>query len=587
MSIQDAAAIVARLGPCRIALDLAAHGALARELALLGCEPQSGASGAAAFVEWPRAGIGHAGTRAETLVEAIRPYAGATALVLRSAGESRDRIERTLFRAGWIRHPGGMNRHEYGQWSGHALPPLSFYRRAAAGGEGLLASGGIDADAMIARYAVAASHVRPGDAVLVDGAYAPDGARIVGALSQAATVDADLLLGGLADRSIDTVIALQPAMPGGWQAKLDDFLRVLRHDGRLILALRRAEEHADSLPASWAMLNEALSSRFLVECRYEQRAFTQDPLGPRDFVPAPLDKEASGPWLFAVVSANPLSGAADAAAFAHPAFPGEADTRPPVADFSAYDNPWLYRTMVQMGERLGNEDTLCRLAEYVIGNARLGSADQGAALTVYGYRALEAREGAAVAGLLDAIQGYAIAAGDDPPPHVVRWTISLSFLAGRLCELAGDRAGAQRWYRATAEADWQAFSPILATKAVAASFYEARLHIAGGDHDAARAAFQRGMEVALNAAAARHRDHMGDPGQPLPFYLTELAEVIDMGSQCAAALAKFHLLERDPGLFWQQVDVRRFGLASWNFDLERENKQLRAALAQVRMRNAA
>ena len=70
---------------------------------------------------------------------------------------------------------------------------------------------------------------------------------------------------------------------------------------------------------------------------------------------------------------------------------------------------------------------------------------------------------------------------------------------------------------------------------------------------------------------------MGPADQPLSFYLQELAEVIDMGSQCANALANFAIWERDPGLFWRQVDVRRFGLASWARDLERENERLRAA----------
>ncbi len=63
----------------------------------------------------------------------------------------------------------------------------------------------------------------------------------------------------------------------------------------------------------------------------------------------------------------------------------------------------------------------------------------------------------------------------------------------------------------------------------------------------------------------------------MPFYLQELAEVIDMGSQRANAIAHFHLWARDPGLFWRQVDIKRFGLASWARDLERENKRLRGS----------
>jgi hypothetical protein len=81
----------------------------------------------------------------------------------------------------------------------------------------------------------------------------------------------------------------------------------------------------------------------------------------------------------------------------------------------------------------------------------------------------------------------------------------------------------------------------------------------------------------MRASACPHDAQMGPAERPLPFYLQELAEVIDMGAQCANALAHFDLWDRDPGLFWRQVDVRRFGLASWARDLERENARLRAA----------
>ena len=67
----------------------------------------------------------------------------------------------------------------------------------------------------------------------------------------------------------------------------------------------------------------------------------------------------------------------------------------------------------------------------------------------------------------------------------------------------------------------------------------------------------------------------------LPFYLPELAEVIDMGSQCANALANRHLWARDPGLFWRVVDVKRFGLASWTLAVAKENERLRKQLGRA------
>jgi hypothetical protein len=97
---------------------------------------------------------------------------------------------------------------------------------------------------------------------------------------------------------------------------------------------------------------------------------------------------------------------------------------------------------------------------------------------------------------------------------------------------------------------------------------------------AATARFQRGVEVAGQVAAADHATAMGGTERPLPFYLQELAEVIDMASQCANALFHMPLFARDPGLYWRQVDVKRFGLASWALDLERENDRLRRQLGR-------
>ena len=128
MTIQFANAIVQRLGPCRVALDQAAHEELARELSLIGCDIAdiltadcgSGANGpTAGFLAWtepnPRS----------SFADAIRPFKRMDALVLHSAGQDRRAMERSLFEAGWQRHPGGMMLGEYPAWSGNALPAIS------------------------------------------------------------------------------------------------------------------------------------------------------------------------------------------------------------------------------------------------------------------------------------------------------------------------------------------------------------------------------------------------------------------------------------------------------------------------------
>ena len=599
MTIQIASAIVQRLGPSRIALDRSAHPELARELALLGCEiaelsttttaPPRNAGRTVGMFAWH-----DLDTR--RFADALRSFGQMDALVLQTAGQDRISFEQALFDAGWQRHPGGMMLHEYPTWSQRALPQISYYKRAV-GGSNTLRTGGAEADAAIARYAMAANHVRPGDHVLIDGADSADGLAVLRALSRAGSVRrlasnadgltavlGDALDGNVADfdctagNSVDLIVAFEPLVSTDWIARLDDYARVLKHDGRLVLGWR-SRQGDNAGPRDWTTLIDAVSDRFLPEARYTQTPVSPDAAGPHALFPIDMERPHGVGWMLVVASANPLMGADHRDEYDHPAFPKASGPRPALVDFgTAYDNPYLYRSMVQMGERLGDELKLARLAECVIEDSRQDSADRGAAIAVLGYRVLEMRLADAAASILPLIADYVHQPLDQHTPvHVRRWRISLAFLAGRLNELTGDRDAAKGWYRVAADADWSQFSPLLATKAIAASFYEARLCLVDADAETALACFQKGMDTALKAAAFPHREQMGAPDQPLSFYLQELAEVIDMGSQCANALANFPTWRRDPGLFWRQVDVRRFGLASWARDLERENERLRAA----------
>lgn len=592
MAIQISNAILQRLGPCRILLDREAHFDLVHELALAGCDVVDMAAADATEIAGATVGLLRWADRdLNAFAEAITPFRHVEALVLETVGQDRSSLERILFDAGWQRHPAGMMVHDYPDWRRSALPPISYYRRFRTGAAEL--GMGLEADALIARYAMAANHVRPGDHVLVDGEGAGTGTAVLAALSRAgsfsfvastAAVEAnpesaagvEASLADVPDNSIDLIVAFEPAVPAGWLARLDDYARVLKHDGRLVLGWRRSP--GDNVrPGTWEALIEALSDRFLPEKRYAQAAINHDGAGPHALYPIAMDQPDMAEWMLVVASANPLMGAAHRDDYHHPAFGQSA--RAAFVDFgAAYDNPYLYRSMVQMGERLGDDMKLARLAECVIEDSPPASADRGAAIAVLGYRVLEMRLPATVPAILPLIADYLDQPlDDDTSVHVRRWRISLAFLAGRLSELVGDRDAARRWYRDAAESDWARFSPLLATKAIAASFYEARICLADGELETARARFRKGVETALEAAAYPHSEQMGPADQPLSFYLQELAEVIDMGSQCANALANFSTWQRDPGLFWRQVDVRRFGLASWARDLERENERLRAA----------
>ncbi len=555
-------------------------------------------------------------------------------LVLRALGFDRKMIETHLFETLWRRHPAGMPAHEYEALREDVLGEISFYERVPGAAldrwpvstlmqdrnlhMDMLRESGCRADAHIVRYSLAAQFVRPGDTVLDCASGLGYGTAVLASLSTGATfvgVELDeptveyaranytregvtFLTGDasnlkdIPDSSIDMVVSMETIehVPD-WTAAVNEFHRVLKPDGRLVASVpdRWVDETGnDPNPFhfhafDWTKLEAGLNQHFFVELRYAQTAPGGFKLtdATRSLRPVALDAAIDTEWLIAVASKNPVEGQGPTD-FKHPGFHASFEkSGAAIVDFArTYDNPYLYRSMVQMGERLRHDLKLATLAQWIVTNARPDSADRGAAICVLGYQVLEKRETAMVAPVLDFIRDYLrVTADEENNRHVLRWRLSLAFLAGRLYELSGDREKAANWYHAVPTYDWRNFSPILATKTVAACFFEGRIHLSTGDLEQAQACFSRGLAEALAALQGNLNDIVGNPEQPIPFGLTELAEVIDMGSQCANAIANLPLWNRDPGLFWKQVDVKRFGLASWAKDLERENQELRARLS--------
>lgn len=559
MTLQLASAIVGQLGPCRIAVATPNTVALATELALLGCDT-SGSDADAVVIEY-------AGPESQVLLSGLDAYAAARALVIIPQGTDASSFEPALFATGWQRHPGMMSLPVLAQLTRGDLPQACIYERAAAGDAGLLNRTDAETIAAAGRWALASEKVRAGDRVLLWGPDAGEGRAIVEALSRASVVEVqDTDIDEQDARTFDLVIAFDA--PGAWPAIVSACTRILKLDGRVILGWPFIGGDG---PENWAVLDETLGDDFLIESHYAQLPGQAAPQ------PVPLAAMTWAAWRLVVAAMNPIGGETERDGYVHPAF-GRSDAT--LVDFAGgYDNPWLYRTMVQMGERLTDDAKLARLAEYLVVNARPGSADQGAALAVLGYRILENRADNVAPVLIDAMAAYYERGGEEP--HIVRWRVSLAFLAGRLCELMGDRAAAKLWYGRAAADDWKKFSNILATKAIGSAFFVGRLCLAEQDAEAAWPWFQRGVDIALQAAGADHLRELGTGEGLLPFYLPELAEVIDMGSQCANALANRHLWARNPGLFWRQVDVKRFGLASWAIDVARENARLRHMVGQA------
>ena len=633
--------IVARLlqvcGPCRMLHAGAQSAALLEDLLLAGCDAYAfgpslqphprwiGASGAlpaGAPLDAMLVDISSADDAPVQLRYFLERFGTPKVLVIRAQGLDRKTIENHLFETLWRRHPGDLPASEYEGLSEEALGELSFYERVSfyertleaglsaecyAQVDMLRESGG-RADAHIARYSLAAQFVRPGDTVLDCASGLGYGTAILAALSSGAAFigvapdEASVEyartnygrdgvsfrtgnLKSIRDSSIDVIVSMDTLehVPD-WKAALKEFHRVLKPDGRLVASVPDRWTNAGHFQVfDWAKLENGLNQHFFVEMRYAQTAPGGFRLtdASRSLRPVQLDAVIDTEWLIAVACKSPLEGRGRGD-FKHPGFQASFEkSGAAVVDFAhTYDNPYLYRTMVQMGERIRHDLKLATLAHWVIMNARRDSADRGAAICVFGYQVLEKREITMAARVLDFITDYIGATSDEQKnPHVLRWRLSLTFLAGRVCELMGDRDRAANWYHAVTDCKWRDFSPLLATKTVAACFFEGRIRLADGSIEQAKSCFAQGLDQALAAVKGDLNDVVGNPEQPIPFGLTELAEVIDMGSQCANAIAHSPLWKRDPGLFWKHVDIKRFGLASWAIELEQENQSLRNRLS--------
>jgi 2-polyprenyl-3-methyl-5-hydroxy-6-metoxy-1,4-benzoquinol methylase len=555
-------------------------------------------------------------------------------LLTRGERSQREYWDNAAIAAGYRRHPRELNVAGYLQRNDPALPEFSYYEPLDAHAlrewplDRILATRdlhmdmsretGCRADAHLVRYSLAAEWVRPGDTVLDCACGLGYGSAILAARSrggrflavdineQAIRYARDNFAGRypveyhrssaddlsfLADHSVDIVVSFETI------EHLEDFdrflveaQRILKPDGRIIASVPNLwvdETGQDPNPYhfhafDYARFRSIMEQHFLPEARYAQAAPGGFRLwdSPREL--QRLDLEIPGrdtEWLILVATQDPRNSAG--IPYRHPEFdpPGDSTTGW-LTDFAGhYDNPWLYRAMVQLGQRISDPAQLEQLCLAVMRESDPASADFGAALTVVGYQVLSRQVTGQYLEVLSLINDYCTI--DSSNPHVVRWQISAVFLGGRLCMELGERGEALAWFRGVMDADPCAFSPLLATKSVAAAFWSGVIHLVDGEEVQARTCFQAGIGFARRALHEPDSNAIGHPDHPNTFGFAELAELADMAGQCSNALHWLPRYASSPGLFWQAVDVKRFGLAHWALDLTRENQALRAQLQRM------
>jgi SAM-dependent methyltransferase len=466
------------------------------------------------------------------------------------------------------------------------------------------------ADAHLARYALASGCIRSGDTVL-DCACGfgygtalmrelSPGVRFIGVDSDPAAIEyARAVFGGVPGIEFHVADAARlEFLPGAsidfaasfetlehlrdYDGFLRECRRVLKPDGRLLASVPNLwvnELGKDPNPHHFhvfdlARLNEAASRHFVVEGFFFQTApgGMKHPRAQRDlFFASPAEAPALDPeWWIVMASRDPL--APEGAAFpGHPAHDAAAPGAV-IFDYGGhYTNPWLQRSLVELPHRLAPEallDVSRRLAD----SAPPGSPELGAALCVLGYELL--RRGGAEA-LLGRIDEYLRA--EHGNPHVLRWQVSLSFLAGRICLLDGRRAEAARFFEVCANLPYLRYSPTMGTKTCGACIHLALLALGGGGIDAATDWLRRGAEIARESLQSPWDNVTGAAAGGSPGQLIELAEIARMGDECLAALQSVRRGRAEAALLLDLLTSRFQGAVNVE-DARRGEAELQQAL---------
>ncbi len=546
----------------------------------------------------------------------------------------REPLENEFIKRGFRRHPRGMSVSDYHAANDPGIPEFLFFERIPKSivkkwtladliksrdlHMDMLRESSPRADAHIIRYVLAAEWVRAGDTVLDCacglgyGTYTlaacSRGSQFIGIDIDEGSIDyardqfchdapvrfectsADSLK-FIPDSSIDIVVSFETIEHlEDYHLFLEETERVLKPDGRFIASVPNLWVNAEGEDPNpyhhhvfdYDKLHDLVSHYFIPEASY-----TQDAPGgfkhwqaSRSLIERPLDSTIpDSEWLIIVASNNPQCKSN--ANYVHPDFshiPGSSGYC--LTDFASYyDNPWIYRPMVQIGERIRGDKLLLSLATEVQKNSKQDSPDFGAALTVKGYQALSQNKTGEFDSLLKTIDNYCDLKSENP--HTIRWQISAAFLAGRISMSWGKRSRALDYFNRVIKSDVCLFSPLLMTKVVAASFWKGVILLVDDEPIQAKEAFLTGTKEARKALHFPDINAIGDPENPLIFGFSELAEVSDMAAQCATALRHLPVFKSNPGLFWEKINIKRFGLATWALNLTRENIALRRQISEL------
>ncbi|MDR5737673.1 glycosyltransferase [Caballeronia sp. LZ016] len=354
--------------------------------------------------------------------------------------------------------------------------------------------------------------------------------------------------------SVDVLMALDAtAFPAD---VLHGEIARVRPGGRVIFGVSRAqaealEQEGGASPRAW--LHRVCGPQ--AEGLLAERAFVSSALGGGDpgrtWTEAGFDEPANiDGTLIVIAMRDPLAGRASD--YVETTFATvDAPDFHVLADNRAMENPWLFKSMIAIGMRLTNNESLDALNAQVMASSPRGSADFGAALCGHAYRVLgHARSEQEMRACLTDIREYVAAAGGSA--HQLRWKVSLSFVAARLAQRLGDLAAAEDWALRCAAMNPMPFSPLLGTKVVGALDLAATFALVRGDRQAARERLKQGVETVRRLLSGDWLNILGNIEKPLSFGLPEVSQLAEAGARCAYLLNHLDDADSRPGFVWHE-----------------------------------